>query len=110
MPKTESASGMFMKEKTPEFNVTAQLIALHLLIDIGQSNMLLPISMADVTINKRNNNWHIIRQQKQQIETTQQKFSHLLIKDSSGNIVGIIINLPGWMLYQFQIVTTLSFN
>ena len=82
----------------------AQMLALLLLPDIGIRNMLVPITKAEVSSKKDLNYWKFCQQKNENIATINQKYTHFLIKDSNENIVGIIINFPGWLLYPFKII------
>ena len=65
--KNSNISCVFMKEKPLEINVTAQLIALQLLIDMDKPNMISPIAMNEVKINQEKNNWEIVLQKNKKI-------------------------------------------
>ncbi len=100
-----------IKEKTDETNSKAYALALKLLekhLETGRDSFKLSeINLFNLTekINPKRPTQSIpwIKEKTK----TSDDITYFLLKDSENeNIVGIIVRLPGWQLYPFQIVTT----
>lgn len=67
--------------------------------------LLLPISINEFMSKQKTERWKKFQRDSHESKITNKRFIYSLFNDSNGKLVCIIINLPGFLLYPFKIVS-----
>jgi len=90
-----------------ELKADAKTTASYLLTNMVNmpNNMLLSISIDEFMSKQKTERWKKFQHDSHESKITNKRFIYSLFNDSNGKLVCIIINVPGFLLYPFKIVS-----